>query len=123
MIDDPAASRRHAEVTRIGNDFCWRDLGSTNGTACNEAVLAGGPLRPGDVLRIGETRIRFEQEQEAPEPPPSSFTSTHIDWFKGTVLGPEGDVRPSSIGARQEAMLRAVCTLMSDISPLSLIHI
>jgi sigma-B regulation protein RsbU (phosphoserine phosphatase) len=116
VIDDPAASRRHAEVTRIGNDFCWRDLGSTNGTACNEAVLAGGPLRPGDVLRIGETRIRFEQEQEAPEPPPSSFTSTHIDWFKGTVLGPEGDARPSSIGARQEAMLRAVCTLMSDIS-------
>jgi serine phosphatase RsbU (regulator of sigma subunit) len=116
VIDDPAASRRHVEVTRVGNSYRWRDLGSTNGTICNDAAISGGPLRSGDVLRIGETSLTFEQEEEERARPRPDPPTTQVDWFKGTVLGPEGDARPSSIGVRQEAMLHAVCTLMSDIS-------
>jgi len=114
VIGDPAASRRHVEITRVGNSYRWRDLGSTNGTICNDTPMSGGPLRSGDVLRIGETRLRFEEEEE--EEGPSEPRTTRVDWFRGTVLGPEGDERPSAIEDRQEAMLRAVCTLMSELS-------
>ncbi len=116
VIDDPAASRRHVEITRVGKTYRWRDLGSTNGTVYNDSPMTGGPLRSGDVLRIGETCLVFEQEQEPEDEQPAQHRTTRVDWFKGMVLGPEGDARPSSVEDRQEAMLRAVCTLMSDIS-------
>ncbi|HEX5948260.1 MAG TPA: DUF3662 and FHA domain-containing protein, partial [Actinomycetota bacterium] len=35
-IDDPGASRRHAEVRRQGGEFVVVDLGSTNGTLVND---------------------------------------------------------------------------------------
>jgi pSer/pThr/pTyr-binding forkhead associated (FHA) protein len=44
-------------------DGVWvQDLGSTNGTLVN-GVRIDGPrrLEPGDVVRVGETDLRFEQ--------------------------------------------------------------
>lgn len=48
------ASRRHAEVRRIGPVPTLRDLGSRNGTWVNGARITERAIGPGDVLRIGE---------------------------------------------------------------------
>jgi len=59
---DSLVSRRHALIEQKGDSFTIRDLGSTNGTYVN-----GNPLRekeertlkPGDVIRTGNTEFSF----------------------------------------------------------------
>ena len=58
-LPDRKVSRRHAELT--GNedgDLFLEDLSSRTGTRVNGAVVSGRTkLRPGDVIRIGETEL------------------------------------------------------------------
>jgi Protein of unknown function (DUF3662)/FHA domain len=61
-VADPNVSRRHAEVRR-GADNSWQvaDLGSTNGTKVNGAVISGARnLEDGDEITVGSTTVRFE---------------------------------------------------------------
>ncbi len=60
-LRDPAASRLHARVERSGDGFRVQDLGSKNGLAVNGARAAPGghPLRPGDEVALGATRLRL----------------------------------------------------------------
>jgi hypothetical protein len=60
-IDDPGASRHHAEI-RIGADVVLRDLGSTNGTYINGTLVAEQPLRDGSVITIGSTNLTFRSK-------------------------------------------------------------
>ena len=63
--DDPEAkvSRRHARITRRGEQYFIEDLGSTNGTFVNRGrrLLPGDrqPLGDGDEIIIGKTFLRF----------------------------------------------------------------
>lgn len=61
MVDDPGASRRHAEV-RISHDgphlqVILRDLGSTNGTYLNGEQVGSEELRDRDRITMGRTHI------------------------------------------------------------------
>lgn len=60
LASDSAVSRVHAVLVRYGGGWCVRDVGSTNGTFLNgQRVLGEQPLRPGDEIRLGETRLVF----------------------------------------------------------------
>ncbi len=59
-INDPNASRRHAELRRAGNDVFVVDLNSTNGTRVNGAAVRERKLNDGDEIVIGTTVLRFE---------------------------------------------------------------
>lgn len=64
VLEDPFASRLHAEL-RLEGEVCWlHDLGSANGTRLNDSVLtnSAAPLGLGDVVRIGATRIELAPE-------------------------------------------------------------
>jgi len=62
-LDEPKASRRHAEITQIQDAFWINDCGSTNGTAVNGQILTGRhQLQDGDEIGIGETRLKFLQD-------------------------------------------------------------
>ena len=53
---DPYVSRRHAEILQLGAGWGIRDLGSTNGTKLNGALLEGWEIRvlgPEDVIELG----------------------------------------------------------------------
>ncbi|HEY0077617.1 MAG TPA: FHA domain-containing protein [Pyrinomonadaceae bacterium] len=56
-------SRRHARITRRGEQYFIEDLGSTNGTFINRGrrLLPGDrqPLRDGDEVIVGKTFLRF----------------------------------------------------------------
>jgi pSer/pThr/pTyr-binding forkhead associated (FHA) protein len=58
---DDFASSRHAKL-EPGAEGVWvEDLGSTNGTFVNgERITARTLVRPGDVVRIGQTELRLE---------------------------------------------------------------
>ncbi|HEY2327642.1 MAG TPA: FHA domain-containing protein [Gaiellaceae bacterium] len=61
LPDDEFASTRHARI-EARHDGVWvDDIGSTNGTFVNGIrVTRPRRLAPGDVVRIGETDLRFE---------------------------------------------------------------
>jgi hypothetical protein len=59
---DEFASSRHARVEPRRDGVWLEDVGSTNGTFLNGAqVRRPRRLTPGDVIRVGETDLRFEQ--------------------------------------------------------------
>ncbi|ANS79230.1 Adenylate cyclase [Serinicoccus hydrothermalis] len=66
VVDDPGASRKHAEI-RIGHDgphqqVILRDLGSTNGTYLNGEQVGSEQLRTGDRITLGRTHITVQLE-------------------------------------------------------------
>jgi len=63
VLDDPNISRQHAEVRPRGGSWVLSDLGSTNGSRINgRRVEETEVVRPGDVIELGATRLRFELE-------------------------------------------------------------
>jgi len=63
-IKDKKSSRHHCRIARAGEDFRVEDLGSRNGIELNGLQVKSQTLRVGDEIRIGETRIIFEQAVE-----------------------------------------------------------
>jgi pSer/pThr/pTyr-binding forkhead associated (FHA) protein len=58
---DEFASSRHVRFEPRGDGVWVQDLGSTNGTYVNGIRIGGARrLAPGDVVRVGETDLRFE---------------------------------------------------------------
>jgi pSer/pThr/pTyr-binding forkhead associated (FHA) protein len=61
MPDDEYASGRHARFEPRRDGVWIEDIGSTNGTFVNGIRLTRErKLTPGDVVRVGETDLRFE---------------------------------------------------------------
>jgi hypothetical protein len=61
-LDDDFASARHAHVEPRRDGVWVADAGSTNGTFVNGARLSKPrKLKPGDVIRIGNTDLRYER--------------------------------------------------------------
>jgi diguanylate cyclase (GGDEF)-like protein len=54
-----SVSRRHCEIWRIADSYRVRDLGSTNCTRVNEALVDEAELADGDHLTIGESILKF----------------------------------------------------------------
>jgi hypothetical protein len=58
---DQGVSRRHLDIQYDGRSATLYDLGSTNGTNVNGHDVGSSVLRHGDVVRIGHTRLVFQQ--------------------------------------------------------------
>ena len=62
LVKDEFASARHARVEAKRDGVWITDVGSTNGTWVNGERMNGRRrLRQGDVVRVGETELRFER--------------------------------------------------------------
>ena len=61
FLDDVTVSRRHAEITREGDTFTIRDLGSLNGTYVNRQRIESTVLEDDDEVQIGKYRLTFLQ--------------------------------------------------------------
>ncbi len=83
---DGEISRRHAAVRPGPEGLEIEDLGSSNGTFVNdERVTAATPIRPGDVVRVGQTTLEVEatpatagtviRDVPEPAPPPAQEAS------------------------------------------------
>ncbi len=58
---DGSVSRTHARIAYEGGRHRIDDDGSSNGTLVNDLRLSAPRLlRPGDVIRLGETELRYE---------------------------------------------------------------
>ena len=62
LVGDGTISRRHAIVRSDGRQVTIEDAGSTHGTYLSgRHVGPPVPLRPGDVVQVGQTLLRFDQ--------------------------------------------------------------
>jgi adenylate cyclase len=60
-VPDPNASRQHARFLWDGTALQVADNGSSNGTYVNDQRITQIPVHHGDIVRLGETRIRIQR--------------------------------------------------------------
>ncbi|MDT0310002.1 FHA domain-containing protein [Streptomyces sp. DSM 44917] len=101
-LDDPDVSRLHCaiELTADGS-VTVTDLGSTNGTLLDGAPVTGGPhpVRPGALLRLGESVLRVESEAAPAPPPPGDRDRSGRRGLAGWALGLRGASAPGAPAA------------------------
>lgn len=59
VLADPAVSRKHFGIRRVGNNFEFADLGSTNGVYINGHRVPKKVLATGDIMRVGNSEMVF----------------------------------------------------------------
>ncbi len=62
QIAEPSVSSHHCEVFVRGNDVIVKDLNSTNGTFINGEKITESPIKPGQILRLGQIEMRLETD-------------------------------------------------------------
>jgi DNA-binding CsgD family transcriptional regulator len=114
LADDPTLSRLHAVLERYDAGWCVRDLDSRNGTFVNgQRIWGERPLRPGDELRVGATRLVYRGDEpvgggtQASEPPPELTRRERevLLVLCRTVLAGEAFTEPASIREIAEALV------------------
>ena len=81
VLDDNLASRAHAVIEHTKGGYQVRDLNSSNGTFLNGQKVGGAaPLKPGDQVSIGGTRITLVgADLGLDEPEPIDFDALSED--------------------------------------------
>jgi pSer/pThr/pTyr-binding forkhead associated (FHA) protein len=59
FLDDVTVSRKHAEISKTGDGYQVKDLGSLNGTYVNGKVEALANLSDGMEINIGKFKMHF----------------------------------------------------------------
>lgn len=107
--DDPVLSRHHLVIERESGKWYAQDLGSKNGSLCNnEPLTARREISPGDVVSAGQVRLIFDipsevQEQTVlfvPEETPTmnrSSMETNLDEVVAEAGGLEAALRGSAL--------------------------
>ena len=74
VIEDPEISRAHAVLASTGEGLEIEDLGSLNGTWVNgERITGAMHLAPGDVIKVGTTRVEVLSVSEDQVVPDAKF--------------------------------------------------
>jgi Protein of unknown function (DUF3662)/FHA domain len=63
-LDDPNVSRRHALLSKRSDGWWIVDLGSTNGTLVNDALVKERRLGSGDRIRLGTSEFEYRAGRE-----------------------------------------------------------
>ncbi len=62
VIQDPMVSREHLQLRAQQSRYLLFDLSSTGGTTINGQLVHNAVLKPGDVVRIGQTVLIYNQD-------------------------------------------------------------
>jgi len=63
VLAHPQVSKNHARITRRGGRYVVEDLRSTSGTYVNGQPVRAHPLREGDELRVGSSRLILRENK------------------------------------------------------------
>ena len=110
FLDDFKASRRHAQIKFVDDQYRIEDLGSSNGTFVNEQKLdVETVLREGDLIRIGGYRIKFEVEVDVEE------DITEKDSEDGTTIIRPGHMR--TVTSDLDTQLQEATSIQQSLIP------
>ena len=65
-LDDDQVSRSHCALERDGDGYVASDLGSSNGTFVDGRRTESTALKPGSVLRVGDTILVYDERAPLP---------------------------------------------------------
>jgi pSer/pThr/pTyr-binding forkhead associated (FHA) protein len=92
MVDDPLVSRRHLEI-RVESDAVFVENKSAQGSMLNGKPLAGiVSLNPGDVIEVGNTKMRFEEAPASAAPERRAAVQEMESEMDGTRLASPEDL-------------------------------
>ncbi|MEN0064598.1 MAG: FHA domain-containing protein [Myxococcota bacterium] len=119
VISDPAASRHHGTLSPRGTDYVLRDMGSANGLYVNSTRIRECVLADGDVIRIGNTEMRFSMQSaprpapapSVPRPPPRTPPPSQPAPSQPAIPS-RATPKPQGIQATSNAILRVVALLV-----------
>jgi adenylate cyclase len=96
-VPDPNASRQHARFVWDGAELNVVDNGSSNGTFVNDQRITTVKVAHGDVVRLGETRIRVASRSREDSQSSSifSFKEAESDLSQSIVLS-VSEIRPQT---------------------------
>lgn len=86
-LADRSVSRRHAALETDANGTRVVDVGSRNGTWIGDLRVRDTYLRPGEIIRFGDTLVRFDTDGVSRSIPTSTDTSF------GRVIGMSPEMR------------------------------
>ncbi len=118
LIADSQISRRHVQLTLRGTDVMVEDLQSTNGTFLDGTRIdVPVLLRPGSVVRVGDTTLELVHDRESA---PSTLSSGGSRETIVTSAAGSSAVRAADDGPRgaRETSLDAVARSVRDTSRL-----
>jgi len=64
-LHDPMVSKRHAMIRKVGDDYIFEDLNSSNGSFLDGVRIQRHKLCDGDKITMGKVTILFQAETEA----------------------------------------------------------
>ncbi len=85
QLADENVSRKHARITRVGEQFLIEDLNSRNGTFVDGVPVEFALLHDGDTIQIGKSTLYFDQLYEFAVSSSSSSRAASISmeqWYK-----------------------------------------
>jgi adenylate cyclase len=120
-VPDPNASRKHTQILFDGTAVTVADNGSSNGTFVNDVRLSGPVLmRHGDVLRLGETKLRIQHTNRNGGAEASSIFAiqeSESDLSNSIVMSMSDLARkqlgPEQLSARLAAVMRVAKALLN----------
>ena len=77
-LNDTKASREHAEITKVGNNWVATDLGSQNGIVVNDKKVTQSPLNEGDKIIVGQTVFKFAKVEVNAKPKASKEKNSEL---------------------------------------------
>lgn len=135
-INHRSISREHAELVQQGDAYRVIDLASANGVRINGDDIQNAIVSPGDVLELGQVRLKFvgegeayraEDDPAAKAPPGALKTSSRAPvWIAGAIIAgalgyaiyvatggsPRGDVQDGSLAPQQDDP-----NVIADVAP------
>jgi len=127
QIAEPSVSSHHCEVLVRGKDVIIKDLNSTNGTFINGEKVAESPLKPGQILRLGQIEMRLETDTPTP-PAPKKLTETmamqrgvNLSELEQTARGVGFDTKGSGFSKKDNKANKIVIIVCASLGALILL--
>ncbi|HWG47189.1 MAG TPA: FHA domain-containing serine/threonine-protein kinase [Gemmataceae bacterium] len=97
QINDPRASRSHCQILKDGDVVTLVCAGGSGGTFVNGHKVQRQILKPGDVIRVGDTQLRLQVGDQPPNDAstlapgamaaaPAATSATRLESLKGQTL-------------------------------------
>src|SRR5262249_51668114 len=106
VLGDDTVSRYHCRITQEDNGYVLLDQRSTNGTFVNKVRIREAFLKPGSIVSVGQSQLRFNAREEEVEIVPSR--SDHCAGLIG------GNARMREIYAIIEKIAPTATTVVID---------
>ena len=121
-LNNATVSGRHATITREGDSYVLRDLGSTNGTRVNSREVKDSVvLRPKDLVQVGSVEFLFNSEALSYEDAQAAFSQTEVLESKGPAEMPKSFGNISPFGARRRENMTVWIPLIIALGILALL--